>query len=510
VKISRIDRRMAAGSILAAWVVALGWLALRELSSSEDQLAEGARRIGPGASFYAVELDGAQLGTVGLTVDTSATGFQLLEVWSLDLPAGDSGRSRHSLRVESRLSRSFRLLEAESNLSEAGAAFRYLLRTGADTLVLLGGRPRARPSPLDRFAGTDVTIPPGVSLRLAASGLLRPGAVLVPVVVEPLGAAVLAVRTRVRAESTFVVPDSAERDAESGVWRPVHWDIVTAWRSERASGSGVVREWIDREGRPVQVDFPFGVTLRRSAFELVNRRGASHPTERGTLAGSRPAAGRDAPDPALVEVRVVVARRDGEVREGDAEMFAGGRQLVRGDTVVILRDGVAAESSGAMRFRNSAVPLAGGGEALNAALRLALERYAAVGDTLTRLVRWVARDVRLDSTAFGPVAPDDVMLVRRATPEGKARLLVALARQAGWAARVVSGVVVTQPDLPGHTWVEVWQGRWIAVDPLFGQVPASAALLRAVEGPGRPLVLVPRVGALRATVVWTSRGTRRS
>jgi transglutaminase-like putative cysteine protease len=59
-----------------------------------------------------------------------------------------------------------------------------------------------------------------------------------------------------------------------------------------------------------------------------------------------------------------------------------------------------------------------------------------------------------------------------------------------------------------HAWAEVWlsdpagQGRWVAVDPTFNQVPADATHLRLVEGDFERMLNVMQVmGKLRVEVV---------
>ena len=82
-------------------------------------------------------------------------------------------------------------------------------------------------------------------------------------------------------------------------------------------------------------------------------------------------------------------------------------------------------------------------------------------------------------------------------------LYVALARALGLPARAIAGLVYLDGHFYYHAWPEVYAGRWIMVDPVFGQVPAdgadsgapgaitAAALLRSRAG-SRP----PRVGII--------------
>ena len=98
------------------------------------------------------------------------------------------------------------------------------------------------------------------------------------------------------------------------------------------------------------------------------------------------------------------------------------------------------------------------------------------------------------------------MLFRSVLAEGRgdctehALLFVALARAAGIPARQVHGLVHTDtgagPALYWHEWAEILlDGRWVAVDPTFGQFPADATHLAL--GTGRSTSSTHVMGQLR-------------
>jgi hypothetical protein len=78
-----------------------------------------------------------------------------------------------------------------------------------------------------------------------------------------------------------------------------------------------------------------------------------------------------------------------------------------------------------------------------------------------------------------------------------AKLYTALARAAGIATRFVSGLVSQDgKDFLYHSWAESWlDGRWMAVDPTFNQVPADPSHLAFFEG-NRIADLAPLVGVI--------------
>jgi len=61
-------------------------------------------------------------------------------------------------------------------------------------------------------------------------------------------------------------------------------------------------------------------------------------------------------------------------------------------------------------------------------------------------------------------------------------LYVALARALGLPARTNAGLVYLEGKFYYHAWPEVFAGRWITLDPVFGQLPADATHLRLTTG----------------------------
>ena len=53
-----------------------------------------------------------------------------------------------------------------------------------------------------------------------------------------------------------------------------------------------------------------------------------------------------------------------------------------------------------------------------------------------------------------------------------------------------------------HAWPEVYVGKWVAVDPTFGQFPADATHIRLVEGGlDRQVTVVKLVGKLKVKIL---------
>jgi len=66
-----VSRRGIAAALVLVWIVALALLAKRELLRPEgERLAEAVLSLPPGASYFAVELNGTQIGYASTTIDT--------------------------------------------------------------------------------------------------------------------------------------------------------------------------------------------------------------------------------------------------------------------------------------------------------------------------------------------------------------------------------------------------------------------------------------------------------
>jgi hypothetical protein len=74
----------------------------------------------------------------------------------------------------------------------------------------------------------------------------------------------------------------------------------------------------------------------------------------------------------------------------------------------------------------------------------------------------------------------------------------------GLPARTAAGLVYLDGSFYYHAWPEVYLGRWVAVDPTLGQVPADAAHVRfTVGGLARQIELIRLIGQLSIDVLRT-------
>lgn len=515
-----MSRRAVASLILTSWAASLGWLAWRTYGSSTEMGTEvRSVRLAPVSAFYAVLAGDVQIGTAGISLDTTALGYRLTEVLALDLPGPPA--ARHVLRSEAALTRTLRLQRITATVSEAGQGFSLDASLAADSSVLVrslrASDGRARELLEDLPPRPGLTLPSAVPYQLAASRRLRPRGSLATPVLDAVGRATWTSLSEVRRDSLWTASDSAVMSAGGTEWQAADPDSIRAWEVIRGEAGFPVRDWIDGQGRVLAREYALGLRLAQSPFEVNYTNYQNRVRTEGRpaippLAGTTRLIDQSRrPDTSTGEVRAVIRRRDGAVWPGTIAALAGGRQATSADTVVIRGHPVGADTAIPTRWRNTPARTEADSSALRLALRNALQAHPEEPDTLRRLVLHVAHGVRYFDRQTEPTGFLTAIRGPAGTGlDGKVALMVALARAAGYPARAVSGVDLSHPSLPSHAWVEVWRAGWQAVDPVLGNMPASPWLLRLMEGSaGRAIALAPMFGMMEAQLLSPAPGGRR-
>jgi transglutaminase-like putative cysteine protease len=121
------------------------------------------------------------------------------------------------------------------------------------------------------------------------------------------------------------------------------------------------------------------------------------------------------------------------------------------------------------------------------------------------LVDWLYRNI--DQVPEDVFSALDVLHSGRAECQGLAFLYAAFARSLGIPTRVVNGIVYAADAHQGffyHTWTESFvEGRWLPVDPTYGQVVVDATHIKLVEGEGldRLAPLTGLIGRLQVEIL---------
>ncbi len=517
--------KVAAAAILVAWAAGLGLLVRREYFKPRALVVrEAALRVGPGAEFYAVSLGGSPIGYASSTVDTMPDGLQVQDALVLDIAAlGEIQRTE--LNTDVHLTRDLRLTGFTATLSTPRAAFRAQGSVSGDTVLAVTlddgtGRPQTARVPLQRPIVMSTLLP----LQLAFGSELAPGRSYSLRVFDPMTLQERDVAIRVEAESTLVVPDSAQLDARSHRWVVAHDDTLRAWRVSQEFGGIATESWIDRQGRIVSATSPLGFVMRRLPFEMAVQnwrldagtapvRPAPPGAGTGDVIAATAIAANVRIEPDTVGVLRVVL---GQVRLAGFDL-SGGRQQLAGDTLIVRRESGVGRRPGAppsgylarlpvndtaLRADLAAEPLVQADDPrIQAQARQIVGRERRAGAVAEALTHWVYGNLKKEITISVPSAVQ-VLEDRRGDCNEHTVLYVALARALGLPARSAAGVVYLRGHFYYHAWPEVWLGQWVAVDPTFDEFPADAAHLRfVVGGLARQVELLRLIGRLRLTIV---------
>jgi len=99
----------------------------------------------------------------------------------------------------------------------------------------------------------------------------------------------------------------------------------------------------------------------------------------------------------------------------------------------------------------------------------------------------------------------DVLKTRKGDCNEHATLFAALTRSVGVPTRLALGLVLLDSKFYYHAWNEVFVGKWVAVDPTFGQFPADATHIKFIEGNlSRSSEILKLVGNLNLEVIEAS------
>jgi len=484
-------RAMLGGTIIAAWLVGLGLLIRREYFQPRlERLAEAGHRVAPGVVYYGVMQGERHVGFASSTVDTSESSITIDDYFVADLPFG--GRSRRtSARTNVTLSRALRMRKFNVSVQADGPAIDATGDVSGDSVLVLSIASGKEKPETQRIAlSGPILLPTLIPLAVALGEGPKVGRHYVLPVFDPSTMTPHDVGVDVRAESLFVVDDSAVVDSATQRWRGVDPDTIRSWQVTSQS-KGAFSGWIDDHGRIMQTT-QLGFVLRRMPYEVAFanwRADTSHAvaSDRDILETTAIAANKRM-DKRIDALRVRLSNVDLSGFDVD-----GQRQRLDRDTLVIAREPDSAlvapyQLNGRLlaRPQDSATtrpePLLQSTDRriVGAALRIRQgQRDPRV--VAERINTWVHDSISNRVTLGVPNALE-VLRTRRGDCNEHTQLFVALARAIGLPARVAAGLAYVDGKFYYHAWPEVLLGDWVPVDPTFGQFPADAAHIRFVIG----------------------------
>ncbi len=511
-----MNRRTAAIAILLVWVTAIGWLVQRNyLRPHSALLADAALRIPPGATYFSLQLGGQQIGVASNQVDTLPESIRVEDLMLLEIPALGVSQ-RIEARTEATLSRTLRLQSFRAFLRGDGVRFGTEGTVSGDSLLTVSVESADNRQTFDVKLDGEVVLPVLLPLHLVFGTEPQLGETYVIRLFDPLLLKERDVAVTIMAESTLVVPDSAEYDQSTELWVAARWDTLRAWQISQDMGGLTVEAWIDELGQVIQATSPVGFSMERTAFEIAFENFRARDL---TATEIEMGLGGDIIRQTAIASNVVLDTRDIvelRVRLAGVDLtdfdLTGGRQLLRGDTLVIQREGDEALAPDPERHTPERVREVGRylqpdlliqsrDPRIEAQARQIVGRRRDDARKVQLLNDWVFENIEKSITVSVPSAVE-VLATRRGDCNEHTVLFVALARAAGIPARTVAGLVYVDGNFYYHAWPEVYLNGWVAVDPTLGQLPADAAHLRfTIGGLAQQVELVKLIGLLRLEVL---------
>ena len=504
-----ISRRIIGVSVLAIWVVMVGWHVRREYFVPEAaRLAAGARMLAPGTHWFVIRMGDVPIGIAQSRLDTLPDGYVFRDEMTMDVPA--LGQVHRAMaRTQINLGQSLELESFDFALESRIGEFQVSGSVQPDSTLAVTMDAGSGPQQSSMKIGDGLLLDAALSLRMAASGALREGNEFTARIFDPSSMSERDVVITVGPRETMVVTDSAR--LENGRWVANLLDTVPVYRVDQQFGGVRISNWIDEDGQIVRAESPLGFTIERMYYELARQewqRGQSAELALGygaLIEGTAISANADISDVAT-RPRLMVRLGGVDLEGFDLE---GGRQSLRGDTLVVLRETLAQT-----RYE---LPYSGSrdfGEALESTPLIQAEdprivetaRRIAGGSTnpvevAQRLNEWVYRELDKTVTLSVPSALQ-VLEARSGDCNEHTVLYVALARALGLPTRTAVGLVHIDGSFYYHAWPEVWLNEWVAVDPTLGQYPADASHLRfLIGGLARQVELIRLIGRLQLEVI---------
>ncbi len=508
-------RRAVAGAVLLVWLGMVAWQVRRQYFRPElARLAAAALSLAPGVNFYTLTMGGRSIGLATSRLDTVPGGFEMDDMMDLRLSAvGQTGSA--VARTTVRLGPALVMKTFDFTLDSDVGHFEASGVLGPDTTLRVSIKSEGNVQKLSYRMAEPPVFSSVVPVRVAVGNGLEVGETVRLPVFDPTSLSMRTVEVKVLAHDTLVVPDSAVLDKATGRWSPAAYDSVPAWKIAETYGGVRVESWVDQDGRILRSSSPLGFSMEKTTYELARQ--AEEDQKRAAGPGG---------DVILataiqsnVDLHHVEAYRKLSFRLTGVDLSGfqldGDGQTLHGDTLTVRRVDWDSLHPGYtlpyphmdLRRYLEPAPLIQSDDPriIAEANEIAGGRYTPGSHDPKIVARRLAERVYSmlkQKMTFSVPSAVQVLKTRQGDCNEHTVLYVALARALGLPARSAVGLVYLDGSFFYHAWPEVWLGRWVAVDPTFGQVPADASHIRfVIGGLAQQVEIVQLIGNLHIQVL---------
>lgn len=219
-------------------------------------------RVNQATTFFGVSRDGGLVGYASSVIDTTTTSITITDYLVTEI---SGPRPRSTSRAKIILTRTLKLREFESSVLSNSVDIRATGKVLGDTALTFtvtssGKQASSRTIQLDG----PVLLPQLVPLAIALTKPPAIGRDYAFPVFDPARQEVVQVQSTIRAESVFVIPDSAKLDSTTHRWVAAREDTVRAWQV--TSTAGGFNGWLDEAGHVVKT-IELGSNVDRMTYE---------------------------------------------------------------------------------------------------------------------------------------------------------------------------------------------------------------------------------------------------
>jgi hypothetical protein len=262
--------------------------------------------------------------------------------------------------------------------------------------------------------------------------------------------------------------------------------------------------WVDSAGNSIKEEGPLGITMVQETKEAALQIPEGDNGIDLLTQLSVPVTGQDLHHPRRTEyLKITITGLD--IRQMDID---GGRQQIidTAQQIVSISRETADDLNNSLpdSVKKYLLPTAliqSDDSRINGTAKMIVGKTTGNWEKSLAISRWVNKNLAKQMTVSLPSAVE-VLLSRRGDCNEHATLFAALARASGIPAKLCLGAVYMDGRFYYHAWNAVYCGKWIELDPTFGQEPADAARLRMIEGDlSQQNRLLPALGNIKIEIM---------